>query len=133
MNTLLKKLSLIGRTIQNKTANFLFGFSNEQLDYVYDAQYIDGIKSDVDDLTNTMDGFDPSDYDFSPLSDYDFSEFIDYSRCEEIASETATNLMNDREAENADILEEKFKVLEDKIAELEKRLVKKPKSKKKKK
>jgi hypothetical protein len=133
MKNLLQKLSLIGRKIQNKTANFLFGFSNEQLDYVYDAQYIDGIKSDLEELSSRMENFDPSDYDFDPLNDYDFSEFIDYSLCQDIAQEVATEAINDREAENADIVEEKLKLLEEKIAVLEQSLKKKKKKSKKKK
>ena len=131
MNKLIKTLSLAGRTIQNKLANLLFGFSNEQLDYVYDAQYIDAIKSDVEDLSKQIGDFDPDDYDFDALRDYDFNDFVDYEKCQEIASDVASEMLDERDAQNSDIVEEKLTSLELRIKELENNLVKKPKSKKK--
>ena len=105
----------------------MFGFNADDISEMPCIENIDSIKADVDELTERLDGFDPSDYCFDPLNDYDFDSMMN----EDNVSEIVTEMLNDREAENADILNAKFTALEDAISELKTQLNKKSKKKKK--
>jgi hypothetical protein len=113
--------------LRNSVAKLLFGFNADDIGEMPCIENIDSIKADVDELTDRLDGFDPSDYCFDPLNDYDFDSMMN----EDNVSEIVTEMLNDREADNADILNAKFTALEDAISELKTQLNKKSKKKKK--